>query len=211
MVIQKVSFNFANKSGLLSSATQVQLSDMAVRNGLQMNYYEFSGQGVSNDENGDPDVVPTIGSILVIDPAIDLSIDTNMSGGQYNIQVDLTLFNQSKEEITPTLYLVCVNSSIFITEDGTCNISTGMLTKEMTLETKVKDAVMDKSTYEQQIVGGSIENLSSVHKHMKLNFHKASEKEHQLDKEVGETAPRIGSGMSASGVMPKRRIHKFTA
>lgn len=192
---------------------------MAVRNGLQMNYYEFSGSGVSNNEHGDPEIVPTIGSILVIDPAIDLSIETeytNMSAGQYNMQFDLTLQNQSKEDFAPTLYLMCVNSGIFITENGTSSAVTGLLSKEMTLETKVKDAVMDKNTYEHEIVGGSIENLGCVHKHMKLSFHKASEKEHQLDKEVGEPAPRIGSavtasGMSASGIASKRRIHKFTA
>ena len=37
-------------------------------------------------------VTATIGSILAIDPAIDLSIDnqyTNMSAGQYNLQFDI--------------------------------------------------------------------------------------------------------------------------
>lgn len=88
---------------------------------------------------------------------------------------------------------------------------TGLLSQEMVLETKAKDAVMDKHTYEDNIVGGSIENLGCIHKHMKLNFHKASEKEHHLDHEDGEMAPKIGSGMAAAGIpsMAKRRIHKF--
>jgi hypothetical protein len=119
MVIKNISINFANKSGLLSSATPVQLYDMSIRNGLQMNYYEFSGKGVSNTVNGDPEIVPTIGSILCIDPAIDLSIDaqySNMSSGQYSMQFDVTLENQSRSEaIMPTLYLVYVNSGIFVT------------------------------------------------------------------------------------------------
>eukprot|EP00981_Chlorochromonas_danica_P000247 scaffold58_cov271-Ochromonas_danica.AAC.1 len=75
LVITKCTMNFANTSGLLSNATPVQLYNMSVRNGLQMNYYEFSGKGISqNTKDGSPAVVPTIGSILVIDPAIDLSI-----------------------------------------------------------------------------------------------------------------------------------------
>lgn len=121
MVINKASFNFANKSGILSSANRVQLYDISVKNGLQMNYYEFSGKGVSNSTNGVSEVVPTIGSILCIDPAIDLSIDaqyTNMSAGQYNMQFEIEVENQSfTDSITPTVYLVCVNSGLFITEN----------------------------------------------------------------------------------------------
>ena len=139
-----------------------------------------------------------------------------MSTGQYNMQFDITVTNQTANAITPTIYLVVVDTGIFITENGTSSQSTGMLTQEMVLDTKTKEAVMDKQTYEDKIVGGSIENLGAIHKHMKLNFHKAAEKEHQLDSEVGETAPRIGSGMDAAGMpyggppaMAKRRIHKY--
>jgi hypothetical protein len=74
LTIKSLTMNFANRSGLLSSATQADLYNMSVKNGLQMNFYEFSGQGVSNTPTGYPTVVPTIGSIICIDPAIDLSI-----------------------------------------------------------------------------------------------------------------------------------------
>jgi hypothetical protein len=173
-VIQKVSINFANKSGLLSSAQPEQLYEMSVRNGLQMSYYEFSGKGISNDEYGNPVSVATIGSILAIDPAIDLSIDnqyTNMSAGQYNLQFDITLLNQTANlNYTPTIYVVCVNSGLFITESGVSRFVTGLLTQEMVLETKMKTAVLNKHTYEEEIVGGSIENIGSIHKHLKLKY-----------------------------------------
>jgi hypothetical protein len=144
---------------------------------------------------------------------------SNMSSGQYNMQFEIELENQSRivdDEVTPTIYLVCVNSGIFITENGSSSFRTGLLNQEMVLETKTKDAVMDTHSYENKIVGGSIENINSVHKHMKLNFHKASEQEHLLDNEQGEAIPRLSnpansmhaSGMAASG-MSKRRIHKF--
>lgn len=213
MVIRNTSINFANKSGLLSSATPVQLYDMSVRNGLQMNYYEFSGGGVSNNQDGVSEIVPTIGSILCIDPAIDLSIDaqySNMSSGQYSMQFDIELYNQTSEAIMPTLYLLYVNSGLFVTENGISQQNTGLLSQEMVLDTKSKDAVMDKHTYESKVVGGSIENINAIHKHMKLNFHNATEKERMIDNEPGEFAPTMqkASGMSASG-MPKRRIHKY--
>ena len=59
---------------------------------------------------------------------------------------------------------------------------------------------MDKQTYEKSIVGGSIENIGAVHKYMKLHFHKATEKEHELDSGVGEMAPNKASGMDAAGM-----------
>jgi len=211
-------FNFANRSGVLSSASQVDLYNMSVKNGLQMNYYEFSGSGVSNDLDGNPVIVPTTGSILVVDPAIDLSIAaeyTNMSKGQFNMQFSITVKNQTKEAITPTMYMICVNSGVFITERGTSRFDVGLLDKEAVLKAKTQVAVMDKHTYEDSVVGGSIENLGCIHKHMKLNFHKASEKEDHLDNEPGEFVPNHAGAMSAGSVepssegMPKRRIHKY--
>ena len=181
-----------------------------------MNYYKFSGSGVSNDLDGNPVLVPTTGSILVVDPAIDLSIAseyTNMSKGQFNMQFSITVKNQTKEAITPTMYMICVNFGVFITERGTSRIYVGLLDKEAVLEAKTQVAVMDKDTYEDSVVGGSIENLGCIHKHMKLNFHKASEKKDHLDNAPGEFVPNHAGAMSAgamsSGSMPKRRIHKY--
>jgi hypothetical protein len=215
--IKKANFNFANKSGVLASATPVDLYNMSVKNGLQMNYYEFSGQGVSNKPDGVSYIVPTIGSILVIDPAIDLSISpeyTNMSKGQFNIQFQIDVFNQTDEDVTPTMYMICVNSGVFITERGTSRFDVGLLDKEQVLDAKSQVAVMDKNTYESNVVGGSIENLGSIHKHMKLSFHKASEKENNFDNAPGEfvhghEAGAMSAGAMSSGSMPKRRIHKF--
>ena len=211
MCIKSVSINFGNKSGLLSSCNSIQLYDMSVRNSLQMNYYEYSGVGISNDTQGVPKNMSTIGSILSIDPAIDLSIDSqysNSSGGQFNMQFDLQLFNQGDEEITPTLYLVVVNSGIFVTENGASSFLTGLLNQEMVLETKTHDAITDTHSYDKKMVGGSIENIAGVHKHLKQAFSKASEKEKIIDKE--------GSGMSAGNLSSdiqgaKRRIHKYIA
>jgi hypothetical protein len=213
--ITAININFANKSGLLSSCTTSQLYDISVKNGLQETYYEWSGQGVSNTTGGLPKVVPTIGSVLVIDPAIDLSIDPQYSDGstgQYSCQFQLTIKNQTETAITGgSVYMIAVNSGIFETQLGKSQIQTALLTQEMVLETKMKDAITDKHTYEASITGGSIENIGSIHKHMKMNYSRASEKEKEIDND--------GSGMSAGGMagggeMHKkqtgRRIHRYT-
>ena len=60
LVIKNLSINFCNKSGLLSSASQTQLYDTSIKNGLQQNFFEWSGRGVSDDGvTGESTVVPT--------------------------------------------------------------------------------------------------------------------------------------------------------
>lgn len=226
MVINSINLNFANKSGLLSSASQAQLYNMSVDNGLQMSFYEFGGVGVSSTSNGTIKNVPTIGSILVIDPSIDLSIDSqysNMSGGQFNMQFQVNVTNQTNSEtaITDlTAYLVVVNSGLFMTENGTSSFMTGLLNQEMVLDTKSENAITDKRTYEKDIVGGSIENINSIHKHLKGQYSNITQHEKKLDEEPGMDA---GSGMSAGSIISsgrmqhgmkgdaktKRRLHKY--
>jgi len=216
LTITQANFSFANHSGLLVNASQVDLYNMSVKNGLQMNYYEFSGEGISNDLDGNPVSVPTIGSILVIDPAIDLSIGpeyTNMSKGQFSVQFTINVRNQTKEAITPVMYMVCVNSGVFVTERGTSRYDVGLLDKEQVIKTRGQVAIMDKDTYEDTVVGGSIENVGCIHKHMKLNFHKASAKEDHFDNGEGESVPGNEAGAMSAGSMqadpmPKRRVHK---
>ena len=220
-VIKSLSINFSNKSGLLSSASPIQLYDMSVRNGLQMSYYEYSGSGVSNNSAGLSGVVPTIGSIAVIDPAIDLSIDaqlSNMSGGQFNMQFNVELQNQTADSENITLYLVTVNSGIFITENGSSSFVTGMLNQEMVLDTKSKTPITDKETYEKRIVGGSVENLGAIHKHVKQQYSHATEHENNVDMQgSGENAGVMSGGFMNAGAMSggktgkpmHRRVHKF--
>ena len=211
MVIKGVSINFGNKSGLLSSANQQQLYDMSCKNGVAMNYYEYAGTGVSNNLQGVPENVPTIGSILALDPAIDLSIDTqfsNGSAGQFNVQFDLTLYNQSDEDFAPTLYFMVVNSGIFVTESGQSTFTTGLLNQEVTLETKSQEAITDSHTYDKTIVGGSIENIGGIHKHLKGAFSKVTEKEKTVDEGAGMSA----AGMSGGNNLPsvRKRITKYS-
>jgi len=217
MVINSINVDFNGKQGLLNSADKVQLYEMTVRNGIQTNFFEFSGYGNTNDMNGNPVTVPTTGSVLCIDPAMDLCLDeqvTNMSRGQFQIRFDINVTNQSNEAITPSIYLICVEAGIFRTENGTCNTFTGLLDIATVMKTKTEDPVMDKQTYETEVVGGAIENINALSKHMRLNFHKASQIEHKLDNEVGEQASRgldMASGMSASGMPPRRskKIHGY--
>jgi len=217
-VISNLNITFANKAGLLSGASQQQLYNMSTKNLLQENYYEFTGTGISatTDTLTGIGSVPTIGSIIVIDPALDLSLDleySNNSTGQFNMTFQCTVQNQTATNYANfNLYLVCMNGGIFSTENGQSFVSTGMLTKQQVLETKAKNEIVDTHTYKNEIVGGSITNLNSVHKHLKMLHQDGSEKEQQMSDSNVEQGSALSAGaVSADSVSKshKRSIHKF--
>ncbi len=76
LTIQGINNNFNNKSGILASATQAQLFHLSQKNGSSQSYYEFIGTSMkSNNETGAATIVPTIGSILVLNPSMDFGLN----------------------------------------------------------------------------------------------------------------------------------------
>ena len=223
LTITKLSMNFNNHSGILASANQQQLYNMSIQNGSTQNYYEFSGAGavgssyvadvtgdlVKND--GTNCIIPTTGSVLVIDPAIDLGLDveySNCSSGQFNIQFNVTVTNQTKDTFQPELLLICVNSGIFTTENGSSSIETGLFNREMVLETKSKPGILDSMSF-KTITGGALENVNSIHKHLKCMFSRNGDHEKEVDN--GQHYEN-GNGMSAGSFSAGsvKRIHRYS-
>lgn len=161
--INNISINLNNQSGLLSSASAYDLWRMSVRNGSTQSWAEFSGQasvsGVSK---------ATTGSLLVLNPAYDLSLPdyiTAGSLGNYNFQFSVGVSNQLGETITPEMVTICVNSGIFTTQQGVSSVYTGILTKEMVLDAKSKQqSSFVKSEEVARKVGGSFWNLGNLGK-----------------------------------------------
>lgn len=220
LVINSITLTFANKTGLLSNCQPQQLYEMSVRNGVEQSYYEWSGFGVSSNSDASTYKVPTIGSVLCLDPSIDLCLDTPYSDGStgfYNLQFQVNVTNQTKNPVIPTIYMIAVNSGVFTTIEGQSIHNTGLLDQQTVIETKMKVSQIDSHTYQETIMGGSLENLGSITKHLKHMHHKAAEKEHDIDSNANnESMPRLGSGMDGSGMrggMPyagkERRLHKY--
>lgn len=163
LAIENIRLNFNNSSGLLASATQQDLFEMSVRNGSAQSYYEFSGISQNNDQaTGLVKYLPTTGSMLVINPSLDLSLPSYLTAsslGQFQLQFNITVRNQFPFVVTPEICVVCVNSGIFVTTQGTSAIYTGILTKDETLRTKTQKAVADIDTKSfERLVGGVMSN-----------------------------------------------------
>jgi hypothetical protein len=163
--IKSISVNLNNQSGLLSSASIEQLWRLSQRNGSTQSFLEFCGIFSGNSPvAGTPVGVPSTGSILLLNPALDLSLVDYLSCGSlgnFNFQFNVTVTNQYPSATTPEICVVCVNSGIFVTEMGVSTTYTGILTKQMVLDAQ-KDRGMGTSEA-QRLVGGKLHHMLGHH------------------------------------------------
>jgi hypothetical protein len=211
--IQNIVCNFNNASGLLSSATQVDLWKMSMRNGSSQNWNEFYGEASVAIGEGTGQLIPTTGAMLVINPTIDFGLPNYLSAGSqgnFNFQFNLSVYNTQAYPITPELVLICVNSGIMVTSQGVSNLYTGMLTKELVLKTNESTEVDPISTIEySRLVGGKISNMPLT------ALHKVYKQRHGGVASGGIMSGGVSSGgaihsyASSGGKRPSKRAHKM--
>jgi hypothetical protein len=168
LTITNISINLNNASGLLSSTTPQNLWKISRRNGSNQTWQQFSGfaqQVGTYGIGGQKGVksIPTGGSVLVLDPALDLSLPETLSNGslgQYNFQAQITVQNQYGYAITPEVVVVCVNDGIMVTNQGTSTCYTGILTRQMVMDAKEMAPI--PTTEESRMVGGKMGDMSLV-------------------------------------------------
>lgn len=211
--INSISVNLNNTSGLLSSATPQDLWRISVNNHSQQSWLEFSGQASSaNNASGVGSLIATTGSLLILNPAYDLSLPDYLSCGsigQYNFQFQISVTNIDPAQLTPEICIICVNSGVFTTLSGSSNIFTGILTKQMVLDAKTSEEAVDPVTSVQykRYVGGSLLNrVASAVKHMGPPIRR------KVGLGVGSQSMSgagviMGAGMMSGGKKGKSRLH----
>lgn len=140
--MNSVSIQWGNKNGVLASASQKQLFDLACKNGCQMSFQAWSGQklnrpavavlGAGVGFGSVAQQYSGTGSILALDP-LDLGLDDLDAPGklkQLMVQVTVNYTNVSNATITPTLYFVAVSQGIFTIYNGQASCLVGVLTSE---------------------------------------------------------------------------------
>lgn len=177
--INKISINWNNNSGLLASASRNDLYKMSKKNGSKQSYYEFLGQANLYGLNTiidpplpgvgvvDPKLVYTTGSILVIDPARDLSLDSYLSNGsigQFQLQFDIDVTNNGVVDVNPEIMVIAMNSGLFSTVAGSSVIQTGLLTKELVVSTATeqRSEAVSQSRVTEMSGSGFSDQISSA-------------------------------------------------
>jgi len=158
--IKKITVNFNNNSGILASATQVDLWQMSRNNGLCTSWNDWTGlvttTTYANAGGTTPSIPPVynqafqnspaVGSYLVLEFGKDIQLTEDFyaagSLGNFNLQVIVDSYNNLPYSINSSddntakvdLVLITMNSGVFVCERGTSSTYTGILTKQDVLE-----------------------------------------------------------------------------
>lgn len=158
LAIQNISITFNNSQGIFSSATVYDLYNHSVNAGSTQSWYSFSGQA-NAQVNGEATTVPTLGSMMVIDPSLmNLSELISISSlGQFNFQVKVTLLNQYNFTISPELILMIVNMGSFTSQLGTSQLNSGLIDMQNAQKAREAPSIPSfDSTQFHQMVGGAL-------------------------------------------------------
>lgn len=166
--ITKVSINFDNYSGLLSSHSTEALYRISNNNGLKMNYSQWSGLGrTSKFATGTTSGfnVPLTGGFLVLKPGIDFALSTGLAPGMvgnFTFQADVTVFNQTAATLDAfNLWVIAASSGFFESQNGSSRIIKGAyLTAEEVINASTADAAT-RSEVNRVVGGASFSNMMS--------------------------------------------------
>lgn len=166
LCIQGVSIQFNNSSGILSSAQSVDLYRYSTQTGSNQNYLEWSGEAntfaaASATAGAVIKSVQTTGSFLMLEfgTHIQISEDFYSAGslGNFNLMVQLQVFNQFDVPVTPEICLITVNSGVFICQKGSSSLFTAILSKADVLTASEQEPYHKSDA--RRLVGGGFADL----------------------------------------------------
>jgi len=170
LAIKKISINFNNSSGILSSANQSDLYKFTKNAGLNSNWQEFTGHSWIATPSGGKHV-PTVGSILALNfgEAIQISDPFYAVGSLGSFQLQFTIdvenwnpdVDYSSSNTAPELVFVTLGSGVCALERGTSSVYLGLLSKSQVLETSQQEA-HSLSQVHRSIGGGFFDRIASV-------------------------------------------------
>ena len=155
LTIDSLSLQYLNVAGQFSSMGKNDLFNLAVKNGVQMSFQEFTGKTSGLIDNAP---VGLTGSVLCID-STDLALPSNISSGclvnsQLQFQVGLT--NWSGETKAVNIYVVIVNEGIFEISEGSATNNVGVVDSEEVLRTRLTGENVDKTRTIAGLTGGGL-------------------------------------------------------
>jgi hypothetical protein len=195
--VGSVSITFNNQSGLIASANTANIYNMSKMNGSNQSYTSFRGQAQAI-QAGNAVTIPTLGSMVVINPAKDLSLNgllSNGSIGQFNVQIQLQgVTNQYPFSVQPEGILMVLNEGFCVTQLGNSQFFTAVLSREGVLDAKSEHPVnvIDEQLY-ARTVGGRIHH-SQIGKYVKGMFKSmlGHHKKHHGHHDEEEGGKRVG-------------------
>ena len=168
LVVENCVITF-NNSTQLSGASSHALWKMSKEAGSNQSWLEWSGAYADHDAQGTPTLIPTSGGMFMCDFGLHVPLTQDYlcagSIGQFNLQVQLTVRNQSGASVSNVdLVIIAVNSGIVVCESGVSSIFTGIITKEDVLKASEQEP-LGWSNNNRMVGSGFLDRLKTVGKH----------------------------------------------
>jgi hypothetical protein len=159
--ITKISVNFDNFSGLLSSHTPEQLYAMTRANGLDMSYEQWLGS-VQNSTGTSNGKVALTGGFLVLRPSRDITLSTGQSPsltGQFTIQININeMLSNNGYNGQVNIWMITANSGFFETQRGSSRIIKGVLTEKDIIDAPLS-SLSTRTSINRAVGGVSFKNM----------------------------------------------------
>jgi len=165
--ISRISMNFDNFAGLLSTHSTTQLYKTSVENGLRMDYNSWSGRGrvVNAKTQTEPGGnVQLVGGFLVLRFGKDIALQSGTAPscvGQYTLQFDVDVTNTFDRPVRPELYVMTVNSGFFETQAGSSRIIRGVLSEQDVISAPIAPEA-SREKLERMVGGGFFSKLGTA-------------------------------------------------
>jgi hypothetical protein len=196
--ITNISVNFDNFAGLLSSHTAQQLYKMSVHNGLEQDWLAWSGSAWVSSKSKQ---LPLVGGMLVLKPGRDIVLQAGQAPslvGNFVLQFQLTLRNNSTSNQNPSIYVITANSGFFETIKGSSRVIKGVLTEQDIISAPV--APGGTSGALRRAVGAGVHSsMGNALHHLKSMFG------HSGSGGSGGAKPSAGELASAHAQAPKAK------
>jgi hypothetical protein len=218
--LNRITVQYNNQSGLLSSASAQDLYNISKRNGVNMSWPEWSGSAFTSggttlglqtqqgvpvlfDSTGPNGCRPKglIGSVLALDFGIQIGLDDLHAPGeiftsQFQVTCDFTNINQT-QSINPTLYLVFVSEGIWTIENLQSIAQIGVLNKEDILNARQIPGVNIR--FSDNVYGGDfLKSLKNVGNQVLAATKKAAPYIKQGVNAVGKAAHLASKGIETA-------------
>jgi major capsid protein len=150
LVIQSVNVNMLSQSGVLNSADQKSLYLMAVKNGVQLSWPQWSNY---------------VGSICVFDFSTDLALpDPSLAPSvseQFPLQVTVTFRNSAPVPVQATMFMVVMLEGTATIRDASLFLQTSIVSRRDVLDVRNKPQV-DYSVGEGRYGGDFFSSLKGL-------------------------------------------------
>lgn len=148
MAIEDISINFANKPGILSSATPQDLYRISVSNGCNMSWTEWSGGPVDFSTGGvEIEKFGTVGSVLCLKFGKDIGLPNLLASGMngtFNLSIKLRFRNANLvDTITPRVWVAAVSEGTFTILNQRSISNIGVISKENVLQAESAGVTAD--------------------------------------------------------------------